>query len=60
MPFCLADENVIGKGLLKRDVTYKMFTVLCLYLSALVCDRNKAVTFKTQLSLSENIYRIFR
>jgi len=35
MPFCLTDENVIGKGLLKRDVIYKMFKVLCLYLTAL-------------------------
>ena len=53
-------QNVIGEGLLKRDVICKMFRVLCLYLSGLVCDSNKAVTFKTQLALSKNIYGIFR
>ena len=35
MPFCLAKEKVVGKGLLKRDVIYKVVRFLCLYLSSL-------------------------
>jgi hypothetical protein len=53
--FCLTDENVIGKGFLKRDVIYKMVIFDCTG----VCDRNKSATFKRQLSLSENSFRIF-